>query len=209
MAFNEDGQPGAFNGDGQPGDVAATVTDTPIGFDTSTLGAELTALTGATATELDTTSLVNEVQQHINAGYDLDGLPVFVGRVGGIEGFIVLFRHDSEPDLSCQLRVVNGQSRGNAMACGLETDSHFGVLSSSSGGVTDEESRAISTWVISTWDPDIAVVSLQYPGGAKYWQRTYNGGVLMVPPTQTDILDGGATITAYSATGVVIGIENG
>jgi hypothetical protein len=197
----------AFNGDRQSGDVAATTTDAPIGFDTSTLGAELTALTGTTVTELDEVSLVNDVQEHINAGYDLDGPPVFVGRVAEIEGFIALFRHDSEPDLSCQIRVVNGQSRGNAMACGPETDSHFGVLFSSSGGVTDEESRAISTWVISTWDPDIAVISLQYPGGEKYWQRTYNGGVLMVPPTQTDI--GGVSITAYSATGVVIGVENG
>lgn len=199
----------AFNGDGQSRDVTATLADAPLGFDTSELGTELTALTRATATELDEVSLVNEVQDQINAGYDLDGPPVFIGRVADVEGFVVLFRHDSEPDLSCRIRVVNGQSQGNAMACGPETESHFGVLTSSSGGVTDEASRSITSWVISTWDPDIAAISIQYPGGEKYWQRTHNGGALMVPPTQTDTLEGGVTITAYSATGVVIGAENG
>ena len=177
-----------------------TDTEIPLRFDTETLGVQLLTDSGAATADLDLTALADNVRTDIDPGYELTGVPAFIGRVGEVQGFIAVFSQEGEPDLTCQIRAMGTQRAGNAMACGPAEESKMGFL------FHHPEGAGSAIAVVSTTDTAIELIAVRLPTGEEYWQRTHNGGALLIIP-QTVSSPDDLTFTAYSADGDVIGIQ--
>jgi len=134
---------------------------------------------------------------------ELIGTPVYLGRIGDVNGIVAPFRSDGGALLLCGIQNMGTGTSG--MGCddfrdgGWVEEGTFGErLSVGATLSSDAEPAAISLGALGD---EVSVVAIELKDGSRYWQRPVGGSALFVVAGRQDM---SLTATTFDSSGNVL-----